>query len=161
MLITEADRYEMDRLQENERRLYTVNQISQWYGLSQEERDVLIAVRHCQRERTALGKGSKGWAHASYGQLGDAINRSRQFARKLLRGLRDKKVIEMNASDKAGRGFAFNFTIHEQGCCHRPEQRGRKQRARHAQPNSATKFAENAAKHMPPVKASTDNEDIA
>ena len=51
-------------LADNERKVYSLNEITNWKGLSKGERQILIGIRKHMRERTSM-KGSKGWTSAT------------------------------------------------------------------------------------------------
>ena len=75
---------------------------------------------------------------------------SERTCKRRVKKMAERGILEVY-SDRVGRTNGNRYKIHVDNACGRPK----KQRALGRQGESATEFAENAAKYVPPIKAGT------
>ena len=102
-----------------EREMYSVKEIADWKALSKGERHLLIGIRQHMRPRTSM-KGSKGWTSAKLEQLAEYSGYEKRQVRRLLKGLKSKKVLNIigKGTKKGGPGSRRGYAIHKQSCCY-------------------------------------------
>jgi hypothetical protein len=107
----------------------------------------VIIHRREQNER-------KEYTKLPFNQMAKLTRLSERTCKRRVKKMAERGILEVY-SDRGGRTNGNRYKIHADNAWVRPK----KQRALGRQGKSATEVAENAAKHMPPIKAGT--EDIA
>lgn len=107
-------------LEDREREVYSLNEITNWKGLSKGERQILIGIRKHMRERTSM-KGSKGWTSATVKQIAAYSGYEEKQAGRLIKSLKSKEVLEIVAKEK-GPGSRRGYAIHKRAYCYRKVQ---------------------------------------
>jgi hypothetical protein len=120
-------------LEDGEREVYSLREITDWKGLSKGERQILIGIRKHMRERTSM-KGSKGWTSATAKQIANFSGYEERQARRLVKSLKSKEVLEVIGKDK-GPGSRRGYAIHKQSCCYRNTQAAETQDGKPVPPN--------------------------
>ena len=123
-------------LADNEREVYSLNEITNWKGLSKGERQILIGIRKHMRERTSM-KGSKGWTSATVKQIATYSGYEERQAGRLIKRLETKKVLEIIGKDKKGPNSRRGYAIHKKSCCYRNAQSSETQNGNPESPSPA------------------------
>jgi hypothetical protein len=111
------------KLAEGERKIHSLDEIETWKGLSKGEREILRALRRHVRARTSM-KGPKGWTSATHKQIANWADYETKQARRHIKSLTDKKVLEVIGDKKVagqkqnkGPGARRGYAIIKKGCC--------------------------------------------
>src|SRR5713101_5340481 len=102
-----------EMLEGREREVYSLDEITNWKGLSKGERQILIGIRKHMRERTSM-KGSKGWTSATIKQIANYSGYEVRQAGRLTKSLESKEVLEIIGKKKKGPGSRRGYAIHKQ-----------------------------------------------
>jgi hypothetical protein len=108
-------------LEDGEREVYSLKEITNWNGLSKGESRILIGIRKHMRERTSM-KGSKGWISATTEQIAKYSGYEVRQAGRLIKSLESKKVLEIIGKEKKGPMSRRGYAIHRRSCCFRNAQ---------------------------------------
>lgn len=119
-------------LADNEREVHSLNEITNWKGLSKGERQILIGIRKHMRERTSM-KGSKGWTSATIEEIADYSGYEVKQAGRLIRSLKSKGVLEI-IGERKGPGSKRGYAICKKACCFRNAQSPKTHNGDHVSP---------------------------
>jgi hypothetical protein len=136
-------------LEDGERKVYSLDEITNWEGLSKGERQILIGIRKHMRERTSM-KGSKGWTSAIINQIANYSRYEVRQAGRLTKSLESKKVLEIIGKEKKGPGSRRGYAIHKRSCCFRNAQPAETQNSKPVSLNPPDE--EHPEPHISPTK---------